>query len=137
MSYHIYLAEDPVLGPTHGQKTGKNSTIFFKSVDITGATPPNPPPFDLVFLQDEIGTAYDINNSTGGVAGTRQKTDADGNPVVDGDGNPVMEAILTFSSSKVGIHHQVKIKLKNASKFSYKYDVVMSNKTWDPRVVPL
>ena len=143
MAFHIYLAKDPVLGPTHGQKTNKSSKIFYKSVDITGAAPAVPPPFDLVFLRSEIDGDYTPGASTGSVTGTRQQTDVDGNPVVDGLGNPVMEDIRTFSSSKVGKHHQVIIKLNNANLDSYKYDVVMDmggglgTKTWDPRVVPL
>ena len=129
MAYHVYLAEDPVIGPTHGQKTGSNSSVYYKSVDITGATPPNPPSFKLVFLRSEIDGDYNAAASTPSVTGTRPGTDALGNPINIG--------IRTFSSSKVGSHHQVKIKLNGATKNSYKYDVDMSGKTWDPRVVPL
>lgn len=122
MAYHVYLAEDPVIGPTHGQKTGSNSSVYYKSVDITGAAPPNPPPFDLVFLRSEIDGDYNAGASTPSVTGIHPVTGV---------------GIRTFSSSKVGAHHQVKIKLNGATKNSYKYDVVMASGVWDPRVVPL
>jgi len=143
MAYYVYLVDDPVAGPTHGQKTGKNSTIWFKSMDITGASPPNPPPFSLVFRTADIDGNYEINPSTNSVTGTRPKLDGDGDPVLDGDGNPMSENIRTFTSTKSGIHQVVKIKLNNAGaganagEIGYKYDVIMGANTWDPRVVPL
>ncbi len=122
MAFHVYLASDPVLGPTHGQKSTSNSKIFFKSVDITGAAPPNPPSFALVFLRSEIDGDYNAAASTPSITGILPGTAI---------------AVRIFFSSKVGSHHQVIVKLNGATKNSYKYDVVMASGVWDPRVVPL
>jgi hypothetical protein len=115
MAYHIYLVDDPNKGPTHGQKAGGGSVLFFKSMGLGG----NPPPvFTLKFQADFDGkwVKSQSDNPTGnsGVAGR------------------------TWVSQPSGDYQLVKIKLRNVTHPAdgYAYDVTMNGNTWDPRVVP-
>lgn len=118
MAYHVYFTYDPTDGPTHGQKTSKTSTIYFKSIGFNKGDPSLP--FEITF-EPAILTNYHKGNSD-------SPKDTDGNGV----------DARTWVSKKVGKYHRVKIVLKGNSHpdNGYKYDVTMSGKTWDPRVVP-
>jgi len=116
MAYHIYFVDDPVVGPTHGQKSGKSSELFFKSMGFAASDPA--PAFTIVFEP-----AFDGK-------WTKSKSD-----------NPVGSSGVdnrTWVSQKVGKYQQVKITLKSGSHPTqgYKYSVTIGANTWDPRVVP-
>ena len=122
MTHYVYLVNDPVVGPTHAEKSLNDSSIHFKSMGLKKAD--SAPIFDLVF-DDGIKGKYDPNKST--------------TAVIDD-----VKHKVTFSSEKNGDFQRVKIKLikeKNNKEVihpeeGYKYTVVMGNKEWDPRVVP-
>jgi hypothetical protein len=117
MAYYIYLVNDPVNGPTHGQKTGKDSTIVFRSMGYTSHEAPAA--FELRFEPSFAGKFVSSESTQCG------KTSGDA-PVV-------------FRSQRASEYHEVRIKLKGNVHHpdqGYKYDVVMSGKVWDPRVVP-
>jgi hypothetical protein len=116
MAYHIYFVADPTNGPTHGQKCGKSSTLYFKSEGFNDGDPS--PPFEIKF-ETAILTNYNKSQSDSpkGASGVNART---------------------WASTKVGNRHRIKIVLKGSSHppAGYKYDVSISGKTWDPRVVP-
>jgi hypothetical protein len=116
MAYHVYFTNHPDDGPTHGQKCSKSSTLFFKSVGYNDGD--SSLPFEIKF-DSNILTNYHKGNSDlpKGAAGDDART---------------------WVSQKVGSYHRVKIVLKgNAHPTNgYKYDVTISGKTLDPRVVP-
>ena len=114
MAYHVYLVDDPVKGPTHGQRCNNTSMLYFKSFGIGGNAPP---PFSLVFDYADFNGRYSVAQSS---------------PAVVGGGK------ITFQSVASGSKFQrVIIKLTSATPpDGYAYDVVMASGTWDPRVVP-
>lgn len=117
MAYFIYLVNDPVLGPTHGQKASKDSKLVFKSMGY--APGDDGAPFELRFGADFEGKFIKSQSTPVKGPGGQDKT--------------------TFVSAKNGKHEEVEITLqKNAAHppHGYKYDVVMGSKCWDPRVVP-
>lgn len=116
MAYHVYFTNDPTHGPTHGQKTGKTSTIYFKSIGLNSGD--SAPPFEIKF-ESAILTNYHKGNS-------------------DSPKGSTGDDARTWESKKVGKYQRVKIVLKGSSHPSggYKYDVTIGGNTWDPRVVP-
>ena len=117
MAYYIYFVNDPVSGPTHGQKTSNDSLLVFRSMGYTSRQEPDG--FELRFEPAFAGKFISSESTQCG------KVRAD-EPVV-------------FKSKRADEYHEVRIRLKSSVKHpdeGYKYDVVMSGKTWDPRVVP-
>ena len=117
MAYYIYLVNDPVTGPTHGQKTRADSLLVFRSIGYTSKDAPAP--FELRFEPAFAGKF--VSSSSTPCA----KTSGD-EPVV-------------FRSARNEEYYEVRIQLRSGVSHpdeGYKYDVVMSGKTWDPRVVP-
>lgn len=122
---YTYFVDDPVVGPTHAEKTANDSKIQFRSMGYKNADPP--PPFMLVFDSNLAGK-YD----------TTKETFAVGGGVI---GDTTFISKLTAS----GKYHEVVVKLikKDAlgnpivhPEEGYKYTVIMNGKSWDPRVVP-
>ena len=123
MAYHIYFVNDPTNGPTHGQKSSHNSTLYFKSEGFNKGDPS--PPFEIKF-EKAILTNYHKGNSDSpkGASGVDART-----------------WISQNVGSVVNPRYQVKIVLKETVPnphplAGYKYDVTIGGKTWDPRVVP-
>jgi len=117
MAYYIYLVNDPVTGPTHGQKTAADSLLVFRSIGYTSKDAPAP--FELRF-EPAFAGKFTSSQST-----ACAKSSGHG-PVV-------------FASQRSGEYYEVRIKLKSGVTHpdeGYKYDVIMSGRTWDPRVVP-
>ena len=120
-----YFVDDPLIGPTHAEKTAKDSKIQFRSMGYKKTDPP--PPFMLVFDDNLIGK-YDTSKVTKAIGG-------------GGVGDTTFLSKLTPSGS----FHEVIVTLlkKDAAGHSvvhpdegYKYTVIMNGKAWDPRVVP-
>lgn len=117
MAYYIYLVNDPVTGPTHGQKSARDSRLIFRSIGYKSRE--EPAAFELRF-EPAFAGKFDPQESTGCA-----KTSDDGK--------------IVFESRREDEFHEVQIKLKGGVDHpdeGYKYDVVMCGKTWDPRVVP-
>ena len=116
MSYRIYLVNDPVVGPTHAQKTNKWSKVRIRSMGYKKADPA--PAFTLVFDQTLDGNF----------------SERDSTPAVDKAGIDR----VTFKSVPNGKYQEVVINLSGNSHpyEGYKYSVTMGARTWDPRMVP-
>jgi len=117
MAYYIYLVNDPVHGPTHGQRSAADSLLVFRSIGYTSRM--EPAAFELRFESAFAGKFVSQESTQCGKLSSDEK--------------------MVFKSKRADEYEEVRIKLKADVKHpdeGYKYDVVMSGKTWDPRVVP-
>jgi len=118
-----YFVDDPVIGPTHAEKTGNTSVVKLRSM---GYLPTDPAPSFVVIFEEALDGAYDAAASTPAVGGGTL-------------------GATTFMSQADGDYQQVVIKLKQKTKGGnavphpgdgYKYTIVMNGKALDPRVIP-